>query len=150
MTTWYFFNLLCQLLSWNLQFIIFVYVLKLVFAIFYQIFIFHLMIALQILWTIKKLFFISSKKLFLFSRYSNFCIFVLPLFLPVSHSFRGWSKRNLKVYHIINCLNKNLITLFVWYLEKEVMCDIETLSIDTVLNKEHFYGKILQKMCPKS
>ena len=40
------------------------------------------------------------------------------LFLPVSHCFRGWSKLNVKVYGIINCRNKNLITHFVWYLEK--------------------------------
>ena len=50
--------------------------LKLVSAIFYKIFIFHQMIALQKLW---KMFFISSKKLFSFSRYSNFCILSLPL-----------------------------------------------------------------------
>ena len=50
----------------------------------------------------------------------------------------------------MNCLNKNLITYFVWYLKKEKRYDIETLSIDRVLNKEHFYGKIMQKMCTKS
>ena len=53
--------------------------LKLVATIFYQIAIFHEMIALQKLW---KIFFISSKKLFLFLRYSNFCFFVLPSFFP--------------------------------------------------------------------
>ena len=116
--------------------------LKPVSAIFYQFFIFHQIIALQKLWT---MFFISSKKLFSFSRYSN-----IPLFFPVSHCIRGWFKRNLKVYDVINCLNKNLITHFVWYLEKEIRCDIETFSIDRVLNTEHFYGKIMQKMCTKS
>ena len=30
------------------------------------------------------------------------------------------------------------------------MYDIETLAIDTVLNKEHFYGKIIQKVYTKS
>ena len=35
------------------------------------------------------------------------------------HCFRRWSKINLKVYDTINCLNKNSITHFVWYLEKE-------------------------------
>ena len=39
---------------------------------------------------------------------------------------------------------------FVWYLENEKRYDIEILSIDTVLNKEHFYGQIIQKMCTKS
>ena len=31
-----------------------------------------------------------------------------PLFLPVDHCFREWSKINLKVYDVTNCLNKNL------------------------------------------
>ena len=53
--------------------------IKLVSPVFYQIFIFHQMIAFQKLW---KMFFISSKKLFLFSRYLNFCIFVFPSFFP--------------------------------------------------------------------
>ena len=33
---------------------------------------------------------------------------------------------------------------------KEKRCDIETLSIDRVLNKEHFDGKLMQKMSTKS
>ena len=73
-----------------------------------------------------------------------------PLFSPVSHCFRGHSKKNLKVYDVINCLNKNLMTHYFWYLEKEIRRGIETLSINTELNKEHFYGKTMQKMCTKS
>ena len=72
-------------------------ILKLLFTIFYQIFISHQMIVLQKLW---KMFFISSKKLFSFSKYSNFCISAFPSFSPVSHCFRGWSKINLKVYDV--------------------------------------------------
>ena len=93
-----------------------------------------------------------------FFRSQDIQIFVFPsspLFFPVSHCFRGWSKINLKVYDIINCLNKNLITHFVWCLEKEKRYDIETLSVDRVLNKEHFYGKnheknMHQKLVPNS
>ena len=48
-------------------------------AIFYKIFIFHQMIALEKLW---KMFFTWSKKPFLFSRYLNFCISVFPFFSP--------------------------------------------------------------------
>ena len=84
-------------------------------------------IALQKLW---KMLFISSKKLFLFSRYSIFCISVLP-------SFSTWSKINLKIH-------------FVWYLEMEKRYDNETLSIHGVSDKEHFYKKIMQKMYSKS
>ena len=46
--------------------------LNLVSTIFYQFLIFNQTISLQKLW---KMFFISSKKLFLFLRYSNFCSF---------------------------------------------------------------------------
>ena len=53
--------------------------LKLVSAIFYQIFIFHQIIALQKLW---KMVFISSKKLFPFSKYPDICIFVFLSFFP--------------------------------------------------------------------
>ena len=52
----------------------------------------------------------------------NIHIFVFPsspLFLPASHCFRGWSKIKLKVYNIIKCLTKKLITHFVWYLGKK-------------------------------
>ena len=49
--------------------------LKLLSAIFIKFLFFYQMIALQKLW---KMLFISSKKLFLFSRYSIFCISVLP------------------------------------------------------------------------
>ena len=100
----------------------------------------------------------TTKNIFLFHLKSSFrsrdiqvCVFSSsPLFLPVSHCFTGWSKKNIKVYDAINGLNENLITHFVWYLEKEIRCNIETLSIDRVLNKEHFYGKIKQEMCTKS
>ena len=112
--------------AWRIRFSVFFWVqdnsfrktlkLKLMSAIFYQIFIFHQTIALQKLW---KMVFILSKKLFSFSRCSRFCISVLLFFFPVSHCFWGCSKINLKVYDVINCLNKNLITHFVWYLEKE-------------------------------
>ena len=97
----------------------------------------------------EKCFFISCKKLFSFSRYSNFCIFVFPPFFPVIQCFRGWLKKHIRVYDVMNCLNKKLITHFL-YLEREISCDIETLSIDRVLNTKHFYGKIMQKMCIKS
>ena len=107
-------------------------------AIFNQIFIFHQMLALQKLW---KVFFISSKKLFLFSRYSIFCIFIFRFF-PVSHCFRGWFKKNLKSHQ--------WSTYFIWYLDKEKRCDLETLFLDRLLNTERFYGKIKQNVCTKS
>ena len=50
----------------------------------------------------------------------------------------------------MNCLNKNLIIHFVSYLEKEKSDDMETLSIDSVLNKQHFYGKIMQEIWTKT
>ena len=97
------------------------YLLKLMSAIFSEIFIFHQMVALQKLW---KMFFISSKKLFSFSSYSNFCIF-----LPVSHFLKAWSKINFKVYDAFNCLKENLRTHFVWYLEKKKVMALKLWSL---------------------
>ena len=121
--------------------------LKLVSAIFIKFLFFRQMIVLQ---KLRKMLLISSKKLFSFSRYSNFCISVLSFFPPVGHCFRGWLKINLKVYDIVNCLSKNSITHFVLCLEKEKRHDIETLSIDGLSDKERFYRKITQKICSKS
>ena len=98
------------------------------------------------------------KNVFLFYLKSSFPsrdiqIFVFPsstLFLSVSHCFRGWSKINLEIHGVINCLRNNVITYFVWYLEKEKSYDIETLSIDRVLNKKSFNGKIMQKLGSES
>ena len=98
--------------------------------------------------TINVFYFIKEALLIL--KILKFLYFHLPLFFPVSHCVRGWSKKNLKNYDVINCLNENLITHFVLYLEKEIRCDIETLSIDRELNKEHFNRKIMQKMCLKT
>ena len=133
-------------MCWVRKFLLNLIYLKLVSAIFHQIFIFHKMIALQKLW---KIFFISSEKFFSFSRYPNFCIFGFPSFFHVSHYSRGWSKKNLQVNDVINCLNKNWMVHFVWYLEKEIRCDIETLSIDRELNKKH-YEKACIKCAPKA
>ena len=100
--------------------------------------------------TMKAVFNFILKALFVLEIF-KFLYFHLLLFFSLSiHCFRASSKINLKVYEIINCLNKNLIIHLVWYLEKEKRYDIETLSIDRVLNKEHFYWKIMQKMCTKS
>ena len=42
-----------------------------------------------------------------------------------------------------------LITRFVWYLEKEIRCDTETLSIVRVLNTNIFMKKSCRKCAPK-
>ena len=124
----------------------FITYLKLVLTVFYQFFIFQQVISLQKLW---KMFFISSKSSFCTQDIQIFVFPSSPLFFPVSHFLRGRSKKNLKIYDVINCLNKNLITRFVWYLEKDIRCHIETLSNDRELNKEHFNRKIMQKCASK-
>ena len=70
-----------------------------------------------------------------------------PVFILAVHCFRGWMKINLIFKDVTNCLNKNLITHFDWQLQKEKRYDIETLTIDRVLNKEYFSGKIMHKNC---
>ena len=67
--------------------------LKLVSAIFYQIFIFHQMISLQKLWK----FFLFHLKCSFRSRDIQILVFLSsPLFSPVSNCFRSWSKKILK------------------------------------------------------
>ena len=97
----------------------------------------------------KKMLFISSKKLFLFVIYSYFHISKFLSIFPVSHWPRGRFKINLdkvqdKVYDVSICLNKKLITHFVWYIEKKKRYDIETLSIDRVLHNQNIF---MEKSC---
>ena len=72
------------------------------------------------------------------------CVFPSSLhFFLVGHCLEDddKSKINIRVYVLINCVNKNLIAHFIWYLEKEKRSDIWTLPIDRELNKKYFYGK---------
>ena len=95
------------------------------------------------------------KKCLLFHLKSSFCsqdiqnfVFLsFPLFFSVGCCFRGRSKINLKVYDIINCLNKNLITNFVWYHQKEERYDIETRRQGALLWKNHAEN-LHQKLVP--
>ena len=84
--------------------------LKLASAIFYQIFIFHQMIALE---NYEKCFSFHQKISFRSRDIQIFVFLSSRPFLPVSHCFGGCLKINLKVYDVIDCLNKNLITHFV-------------------------------------
>ena len=117
--------------------------LKLVSAILYQTFIFYQMIALQ------KLFLFHPKSPFGFWDIQIFVFWPSLIFFLVSLCFRSRSKKNLKVYVVINCPNKNLITHFVWYLEKKIMCDIQTLSIDREI-RNIFMNKSYRTWTPKA
>ena len=94
--------------------------------------------ALKQLW---KMIFISYKKLFLFWRYSNFCI---------SYWLKGWPKLNLKVQDVSNCLLKNLITHFVWYIEKEKTCDIKLCQLTENYVRNIFMEKSCRQCAPKA
>ena len=95
--------------------------------------------------TMKNVFLVHLKTSF---RFRDIHIFVFSSFF--SPQPLEVDPRKILVYDVINRLSKNLITHFVWHLEKQIRCDTETLSSDRELNKEHFYGKIMQKMCTKS
>ena len=96
----------------------------------------------------------NVKKCFLFhlkssSRSRDIRVFCLPLFFSLSATALVVDPRKiLKVYDAINCISKNLITQFVWYLKKEIGCDI--LSIIRVSKKEHFMEKSCRKCAPKA
>ena len=46
-------------------------------------------------------------------------------------------------------MTSTIVYIFLNF-EKEKRYDIEILSIDRVLNKDDFYGKIMHKMCYNS
>ena len=92
--------------------------------------------------------------LFFLSSFSSWGIQIFvfsssPLFSPVSHCFRSWSKKNLKIYGVSNCLNENLITRFIWYLEKEIGV---TLKLCPLIENWIiiFMGKSCRKYAPKA
>ena len=99
---------------------------------------FHQMMTLK---NYEKCFWFHLKSFFRSQDILVFVLFSLPYFPPVSHCLRRWSKIYLKVYDAISWLNKNLKTNIIWHLEAESRPDIETWSIDRVLNNEHLYGK---------
>ena len=75
--------------------------------------------------TIKIFFFFFYLKCSFHSWHIQFFVFSSSsLFFPVSHNFKGWSEKKVKVYDVINWLNKSLIIHFVWYLENGLKCDI--------------------------
>ena len=113
---------------------------KLVSAIFH----FSQLIALK---QLRKMRFIYLKSYFGYWDIQFFVFLSFPLFFLVDHCFSGWSKINLKFYDVFNCLNKNFITHFVWYLEKEKMYVIETLSIEWVYKK--IQNIFMEKLCRK-
>ena len=91
--------------------------------------------------------FVSSKKLFSFSRYSNFCISIFPSFfyLPLPYKMVAEDKPVCD----INFPNKKL-THFAWYLENGKKYHIKTLLIVRVLNKNRFVEKSFRKHAPKA
>ena len=99
--------------------------------------------------TMENVFYFIRKALFVLEIFS-FVYFRLPLFFSPSVIALEVDPRKTLKFMSSTALSKNLITCFVWYLEKEIRCDVETLSIDRELNKKHFYGKIMLKMCFKS
>ena len=93
------------------------------------------------------MFSISSKKLFSFLRPSIFVFLSSPLFFPVDHFFRGWSKINLNVYDVINCLNKSF--LFDILRRKKRM----TLKLHQLIKywiRNIFMEKLCRKCAPKA
>ena len=73
-----------------------------------------------------------------------------PLFLPLSHCLRAQSKINLKVYDVINRLNKNLITHFVSYLEKEKDMKLKLWPLIQYYKRNIFMKKSFRQCAPKA
>ena len=77
--------------------------------------------------------FYSFKKILSFSRYSNFCISIFPSFSFCQPLVEDKSQ-----------------SLWRHQLSKYKLNNTFCLSIDRVLNKQHFSWKFMQKMCTKA
>ena len=74
----------------------------------------------------KNAFYFIQKALFIVKIF-KLLYFRLPL--PVNHWLIGWWRINLKAYDVSNCLNENLITHFVCYLEKKNRYNIKLCQL---------------------
>ena len=100
----------------------------------------------------------NYEKCFLFHLKSSFSSqdILISVFPPSPfHCFREWSKINLRVYDVIICLNKNLITHFVWYLGEaksqyeEGGAHIRISFCHLLMNLKNSYRKKLMKWANK-
>ena len=98
----------------------------------------------------EKCFLLHLKSSFRYQDTEIFVFLTSPHLPPPSSLLRGWLKISLKVHEVINCLNKNLVTHFVWCSVRKRWRWNLINSINRVLNKEHLHEKTMQKMCTKS
>ena len=112
--------------------------------------IFHFFTKWQPLDISEKCFLLYLKNSFRSQDIQIFVFLSSPLFPPVSHCFSGCSKINLKVYDVINWLNKNLITHFVWYLEKKKDMALKLCPLIGYWIRSTFMEKSCRKCEPKA
>ena len=83
-------------------------------------------------------FYFIGKALFVLEIFKFLDFHLPPLFSFSTTALNDEPKVDLKVYGLINFLNKSLITFFdIWRRKKGMALKL----------KKHFYGKIMQKMC---
>ena len=114
---------------------------------FHQIFIFSPNDILQKLW--KNAFYFIQNALFVLEIFKFFCFWPSLFFYLLAIALEDDWRQILK-FMTSSVVWIRTLTHFVWYLEKEKRYEIETLSIDGVSDKEHFYRKVMQKMYSKS
>ena len=113
----------------------------------------------------KRMLFMSSKKVFLFLRCWIFVILSSPFFLFISHCFRqGFSKGRETCRGVLPVLLVPPMSPSLFWPQKCWFCSFHAVyrhfaqivpslpvypTWGTLLNKEHFYGKIMQRKCTK-
>ena len=92
---------------------------------------------------VMKMIFISSQKLFSFSRYLSFYHEVLAM----QKKRLDWKdKVNFKVHDVTTLLTNNFDTRNAQYLTKQKQLNKETQSINRIQQEKYFFSKIMQKM----
>ena len=86
--------------------------------------------------------FVSSQKLFSFSRYFNFCLDFLGM---QKKRFDQTDKVNFEIYDVTPWLTKNYKTHIAQYLTNQRQPDNEILSVNRTSQEIYFSLKIMQK-----
>ena len=71
------------------------------------------------------------------------------LFLPVSHCFRGWSKINLKVCDVINCLVHQTVNILFGILWRKTGMTLKLCPLIEYWIRNICIGKLCRKCAPE-
>ena len=93
--------------------------------------------------------FLLHLEIFFRSRDTQIFVLLTSPHSPLGHCFRGWLKINLKVYEVINCLNRNLHHILLDVLRKKKDMTLKLCHLRGYQTRIIFMKKPCRKCAPK-